>query len=53
MREICEYNRNRFIKMVEDKYTFDGEVGNGLKEIHLIIYEIFNSLTFKDRKDLI
>jgi nucleoside-diphosphate-sugar epimerase len=53
MREICEYNRNRFIKMVEDKYTFDGEVGNGLKEIQLIIYEIFNSLTFKDRKDLI
>lgn len=53
MKEICEHNRNTFIKMVEEKYTFGGEFGNGLKEIQLTIYEIFNSLTFKDRKDLI
>ena len=53
MKEICEHNRNRFIKMVEDKYTFDGEFGNGLKEIQLIIYEIFNSLSYQDKLALI
>jgi nucleoside-diphosphate-sugar epimerase len=53
MKETCEFNRNRFIKMVEDKYTFDGEFGNGLKEIQLIIYEIFNSLSYQDRVKLI
>lgn len=53
MKEICEYNRNRFIKMVEDKYTFDGEFGNGLKEIQLNIFEIYNSLTYKEKPKLI
>lgn len=53
MKEICEHNRNRFIKMVEDKYTFDGEFGNGLKEIQLIIYEIFNSLSYIEKAKLI
>ena len=53
MKEICLYNRNRFINMVEEKYTFEGEVGNGLKQVQLLLFEIYNSLSFKDKKDLI
>jgi len=47
MKKICEHNRYRFIEMQRDKYTFDGEVGNGLKEVQLKIFEIYNSLNRK------
>jgi nucleoside-diphosphate-sugar epimerase len=44
MRDICLHNKNLFLKIVTDKYSFNGDNMNGLKQIQLIIYSIYNDL---------
>jgi nucleoside-diphosphate-sugar epimerase len=60
MRDICLHNQARFKQMVRDKYSFDGENINGLKEIQLIIKSIYNkisngekTLTFTPKRNII
>jgi hypothetical protein len=45
MKEICDYNRNRFIEIIKDKYNYDGIGGSDNKKPLVEIFkEIYQTL---------